>query len=96
MIFTYKEEKDGFTYECEDFIGKIKLKSKKRLAPAILDTCVLKLSNMSGGIGTFRDDKNNNDIAFEFEKTEVWSEEDLKDNENPYYGYKIKRLECGE
>lgn len=81
MIFTYKEEKEEFIYECEDFIGKVKLKSPKRLSPTILDTCVLKLSNMPGGTGTFRDDKNNNDITFEFKKTEVWSEDkDLIDN----------------
>jgi hypothetical protein len=78
MIFTYKEENKIHTYGFQDFIGKGTLKSKKRLAPALLDTCVLKLSNMESGNGIFKDEKNNNDIEFEFQRSEVW--EDLEDN----------------
>jgi hypothetical protein len=79
MIFTYKEEKGGFVYMTEDFVGKVKLKSKKRLTPALLDSCVLRLSNMESGTGTFKDEKNNNDIEFEFQRSEIW-EDDLEDN----------------
>jgi hypothetical protein len=78
MIFTYKEENKIHQYEFQDFVGKGKLKSKIKLTPALLDSCVLRLSNMTTGTGTFKDEKNNNDIEFEFQRSEVW--EDLEDN----------------
>lgn len=80
MIFTEKKENDLWIYNCEDFIGEVTLKSKLQLSPNVLDSCVLRLTNMSAVSGTFLDDSRNNEIQFEFKKRPVWEEDELLDN----------------
>lgn len=75
MIFQEKKTEDCFTYKTEDLYGIIELKSKKQLSANILDSCVLKLIQGSSQKGTIRDEKNSNDIEFNFTPSSQWLED---------------------
>jgi len=81
MIFTEQKTTNGFyKYHTEDFCGVINLEANKKLAPRILDNCVLKISQNGLRSGTIKDEKNGIEVMFEFEPKPIWVEDLEEDN----------------
>lgn len=78
MTFTERKIENGFEYFVEDLFGEMTFTSKEKLSPATLDSCVLQLLKTEIDKGIIKDEKNNNDISFYYNKMPKW----LDDNEN--------------
>lgn len=73
MLFKETKNDTGYKYETEDFVGKFTLQSKVRLDGSMLDGCILKLSNTTGGTGEIKTKEGV--IEYEFIKNNDWINE---------------------
>jgi hypothetical protein len=78
MLFLEKKTDTGFEYQAEEFVGKFIFKSLTRIAPNVLDKCVLVLTPTQGGIGEI---KNKDQIIYyDFVKNDLWLGDDEEES----------------
>ena len=75
MVFAEKKIRGkGFEYELEDVFGKMSFRSKKRLAPGILDALVMYILKVNRSEGEVEG------IKFEFKRNNDWQNDDETNN----------------
>jgi hypothetical protein len=74
MLFLEKKTDTGFEYQTEEFVGKFIFKSLTKIAPNVLDKCVLVLTPTQGGKGEINN--KGQIIEYEYTKNDLWLEEE--------------------
>lgn len=74
MIFTEKKNQNNYEYRTEDFLGEVILRSKEKIEPEILDSCVLRL--FKGDLEKGEIVAGDKIINFEFNKKSQWLDDE--------------------